>query len=380
MSEYSYIHTPVSYEGPIKEGIIFSILYYFYKKSISGTLVVQGENCEKKMFIEHKKIVFAASNGREDAFGSYLLKNELIDNDIFQKTSQYMSNKDRRFGRALIELGYFNYEQIWTWVPNHLKSIVFSFFDIQSGTYRILIEQNHEKENIVLDMDILSIILEGIRRLKSRQFVEKIFENIKELYVIDSKTISQLDLKPYEIHVFDLVRRGNELKDILKRSELLEFDTLRLLYLFLVLEIISPQKPAEKVKISSDNEPLSAVNTSTFHSFEEALRYYNMKYELIYKVMLKEIGPIALSLLLKAVEDIMDNLPTYFRKIQLNPDGSINGETLLKSVWYYDFDQYIGEFLRGLEEILYTEIYAVKKHLGVDYEQQVLKWINGIGS
>ena len=96
--------------------------------------------------------------------------------------------------------------------------------------------------------------------------------------------------------------------------------------------------------------------------------------------MLKEIGPISLSLLLKAVEDIMENLPSYFRKIQLNPDGTINEELILKSVWYHDFDEYIGEFLRGLEEILYTEIYAVKKHLGVEYEQQVLKWINGIES
>ena len=47
-------------------------------------------------------------------------------------------------------------------------------------------------------------------------------------------------------------------------------------------------------------------------------------------------------------------------------------------MWYHDFDEHIGEFLRGLEEILYTEIYAVKKHLGVEYEQQVLKWISGI--
>ena len=124
----------------------------------------------------------------------------------------------------------------------------------------------------------------------------------------------------------------------------------------------------------------ASINTSSFNSFEEALRYYNLKYEIIYKVMLKEIGPISLSLLLKAVEDIMENLPSYFQKIQLNPDGTINEELLLKSVWYHDFDQHIGDFLRGLEEILFTEIYAVKKHLGVDYEQQVLKWINGIGS
>jgi len=386
MTDFTQIHAQVPSEGDLKEGDIFSILYYIYKNSIPGTLVVDTGNVEKKMFMENRKIVFAASNGKEDSLGDYLLKNNLIDKDIYQKTGQYMEKNDKRFGRALIELGYFNYEQLWTWIPNHLQAIVSSFFDIKSGTYRIVSGFERQKENIVLDLDLLSVIVEGMRRFESKSFLEKKFADIDHLYVTDSRTMTHLDLKPYEIHVFDLVRRGPHIKDILKRSELLEFDTLRLLYLFLILGIISPQKNAktkEKTGIAPGKETWPedrGINASAFNSFEEALRYYNMKYEIIYKVMLKEIGPISLSLLLKAVEDIMENLPAYFRKIQLNPDGTINEESILNSVWYHDFDEHIGGFLRGLEEILYTEIYAVKKHLGVEYEQQVLKWINGIGN
>ena len=153
----------------------------------------------------------------------------------------------------------------------------------------------------------------------------------------------------------------------------MEFDTMKFLYLFLVLEILSTQKKAEKPQVLPEMETYS--RPSIFKSFEEALQYYNRKYEIIYKVMLKEIGPISLSILLKAIEDIMDNLPSYFQKVRLNPDGKVNQEPILKSVWYHDFNQHIGDFLKGLEEILYTEIYAVKKHLGVEYEQQVLKWM-----
>jgi hypothetical protein len=384
MTDFTRIHVLSS--SDLKEGDIYPILYYIYKNSISGTLVVNTENVEKKIFMENRKIVFAASNGKEDSLGDHLLKNNLIDKDIYHKTSQYMGKNNKRFGRALIELGYFNYEQLWTWIPNHLQAIVSSFFDIKSGMYRIVTGFERQRENIVLDMDILSVIVEGMRRFEAKSFLEKKFADIEHLYVTDSRTMTQLDLKPYEIHVFDLVRRGPHMKDILKRSELLEFDTLRLLYLFLIIEVISPQKSTktkEKPGISPGKETWPegrGINVSTFNSFEEALRYYNMKYEIIYKLMLKEIGPISLSLLLKAVEDIMENLPSYFQKIQLNPDGTINEELILKSVWYHDFDGHIGEFLRGLEEILYTEIYAVKKHLGVEYEQQVLKWINGIGN
>jgi hypothetical protein len=375
-------------QGEINEGDIFSILYDLYKNSVSGMLVVKADQVEKKMFIDKRKIIFASSNAKEDAFGEYLLKNNLIDEDIFQKTGLYLKKYNKRFGRALIELGYFNYEQLWTWIPNHLQAIVFSFFDIKCGTYQVVMDIEKQAENIILDMEILSVIVEGIRRFEFKHFLEKKFTGIEHLYVIDSRTMTQLNLRPYEIHVFDLVKRGSQLKDILKRSELLEADTLKYLYLFLILEIISPHKietdkTTKKPKIAQAGESWlenTGINVTTFNSFEEALRYYNMKYEIIYKVMLKEIGPISLSLLLKAIEDNMENLPSYLRKIQLNQDGTISEELILKSIWYHDFDKHIGEFLRGLEEILYTEIYAVKKHLGVESEQQVLKWINGIGN
>ncbi|MFC2146618.1 hypothetical protein ACFLRT_04570, partial [Acidobacteriota bacterium] len=47
MTDSSHIHVP--WQGDLKEGDIYSILYYIYKNSISGTLVVNAENVEKKM-------------------------------------------------------------------------------------------------------------------------------------------------------------------------------------------------------------------------------------------------------------------------------------------------------------------------------------------
>ncbi len=367
-------------QGEFNEGDMFSILHYINNHDISGVLAVRSGDVEKKMVIRDRKIVFAASNRKPDSLGNYLLENNLITRDIYSAAATYMAENKKRFGRALMELGYVTYDQVWTWVPNHLRGIVFSFFNIKSGTYRIMAEHREDidTENILLDLDILAVIVEGMRRFKSGTVVRGRFETIKNLYICNTDThlLQRLDLKPYEIHVLNLVRQESGLEAILSRSELLEFDTLRLLYLFLVLGIVSSRKNAG-VK---PPVPEAIPRLSTFNSFEEALKYYNMKYEIIYKVMLKEIGPISLSLLLKAIEDIKDNLPPYFQKLQLNPDGTINGELLLKALWYHDFERHIGDFLRALEEVLYTEIYTVKRHLGVEYEQQVLKWIRATGN
>ena len=363
-------------EGKLEEGDIFSILFHIYKNSISGLLEIESNQCRKQLVIEDRKIVFALSHRKEDAFGEHLLKKKIIDLDTYTKTSRLMEEKNTRFGRALIELGYFNYDQLWSWILDHLKTIVYSFYETRSGKYRIVPNHERDIENIVLDLDLMEVIVEGVRRFNSRDFLEAKFEIVEHLYVCNPRVLTHMDLKPYEMHVFDLVKRNTSLEDIVKSSELLEIDTLRLLYLFLVVEVISTQQGSTECEPSTLPEEVAGL--STFTSFEEALKHYNLRYELIYKTLSKEIGPIALSILLKAIEDIMENLPTYLQKINLNADGRIDEGTVLKLLWYHDFEKNIGPFLRGLEEILYTEIYAVKRHLGTAYEQQVLKWINGI--
>ncbi|MCP4153109.1 MAG: DUF4388 domain-containing protein [bacterium] len=368
-------------DGELKEGEIFTILYHIYKNSISGLLKVKTDNYEKKIVIEDKKVVFAISNIQSDAFGDHLLKNHVIDKVTYNEISRHMEIHNTRFGRSLIERGYLNYEQIWHWVLDHLKTIVYSFFKIKHGEYTVSVDHDSDIENIVLDIDLINLIVDGMREFKSKKFLESKFEDIEHLYSCNSKMLLQLDLKPYEMHIFDLVRRSSSLEDIKKCSELLEFDTLRLLYMFLVLEVISTKPDTHTHELEEDPPAEENIaRLSTFSSFDEALKHYNLRFELIYKTISKEIGPIAHSLLLKAIEDIMENLPFFLQKMQLNSDGRIDDEALLKTLWYHDFDKNCGEFLRGLEEVLYTEIYAVKKHLGMEYEQQVLKWISGIGS
>lgn len=364
-------------EGLIEEGVIFSLLHHLYKNSVSGVLVVTTEELEKRLVIEDRKIVFASSSLRSDSFSDYLLKHNVIDRSAFENASRYAANNNKRFGRSLIELGYLDYEKLWKWMPEHLKSIVFSIFRIQSGKYRILPDYEQEIENISLELDILGVLVEGVRLFRSVEFLENFFENIDNLYVRNPDIIGLMPLKPYEKHVFQLVKRESDLVEILRSSELMEFDTLRLLYLFLLVDAISTRPGESKdVPDSFPEEQVPAV--STFTSFEEALRYYNLKFELIYKTLSKEIGPIALSLLSRAIDDIMENLPPYFQKMHLASGGGIEEDTFIKTLWYHDFKKNIGGFLQGLEEILYTQMYVVRKHLGREYEQQVLKWLNGI--
>lgn len=362
-----------------------SVLMNIHKKSLSGTCEVISGEINKKITIENGKITFVASNQEGDSLREFLLRNKTIEGQAVKTAAGYMKKKKVRFGRALIELGLIGYDVLWDAIRGQLKHMVFSLFSLDSGHYQVRSDQAEYRENITLNCGIPEIIIEGMRAFQDEELLYRELENVKDVFLSKPETVKRLPLKSFEIHILDLVDKTASVKEIIQRSELLYFDTLKVLYMMLILEVVATEKVERKIRRGmARRDPFSTqvsedsgiVSISTFSSFDEALSYFNSKYELIYKVLSKEIGPIALSILSKAVEDISDNLPFFLKKFSLGPDGSVHKSPILKSVWYHDFDQNIGEFVRGLEEILYAEIYAVKRHLGVEYEQQILKWIH----
>ena len=166
------------------------------------------------------------------------------------------------------------------------------------------------------------------------------------------------------------------LSEIIAKSELLRFDTLKILYGLLRLDLLCDrQQPVAPADAHS-----AGYVPTTFTSFEDTLQYYNGKFEYIYRVLSKEIGPVAQSILFEAITAIMESIPACFHNLEITAEGRIEAKSILKSIWYENFEEHSNEFLKGLEEILYAEIYAVKRHLGKDHEKMILQWIREPGN
>ena len=89
---------------------------------------------------------------------------------------------------------------------------------------------------------------------------------------------------------------------------------------------------------------------------------------------------MAHSILSDSITAILESIPPCFQNLEIRNDGRIDEKSIMKSVWYENFSENSNEFLRGLEEILYAEIYAVKRHLGKEHEKLILRWIRESGN
>ncbi len=367
-------HLPIS--GALSEFDFATILAQMHGQALDGQLKIATARFHKTLWLENGRIIFAQSSLAEDSLGRFLLGRGIIDETIFEKSRRHMQKNQTRHGRALLEMGILTPELLWTEVAAHLRAIVFSLFTLRTGKYDIGPLPVSESENIILDIPVPQVILEGIRCIQDQGFIEERFAENMVLYPAPPAGHLPVSLKPYESHVLSLVAEAAPLATVVQRSELLRFDTLKILYSLLKLELLCDRKPAAHQPTPS----LIHQQPTTFTSFEETLQYYNARFEYIYRVLSKEIGPVAHSILFDSITAIMESIHPCFQNLEIRNDGRIDEKSIMKSVFYENFNENSNEFLKGLEEILYAEIYAVKRHLGKDQEKLILRWIRECGN
>jgi hypothetical protein len=367
-------HLPIS--GNLVEFDVASILAQMYHQALDGQLKISTTTFNKTLWLANGCIIFAQSSLLEDSLGNFLLKRRVIDAGSLKKSSATMKDKNIRQGRALLEMGFLNPEQLWAEVSAHLRAIIISLFPLSAGKYDIVAQPKTENENIVLNVPVPEAILEGIRQIQDQPFIESKFQEDMVLFPTAGPNHFPTALKPFEAHVLSLIGKGSPLAEIIAKSELLRFDTLKILYSLLKLGLICDrQQPVRQPTPNAARHSLT-----TFTSYEDILHYYNGKFEYIYRVLSKEIGPVAHAILFEAITAILESIPDCFLNLEITNDGHIEEKSVLKSIWYENFEDHSGEFLKGLEEILYAEIYAVKRHLGKEHEKMLLQWIRESGN
>jgi len=367
-------HLPIS--GGLDEFDVATILAQMDHQALDGQLKISTASFSKTIWLENGGITFAQSSLSEDSLGSFLLRRRVITAKNLEKCDAYMQDKDIRRGRALLEMGLLSSTQLWEEVSAHLRAIVYSLFPLSTGKYDIIAQPKNENENIVLNLPVSAAILEGIRQIEDAPFIESRFHETMVFFPAAQRDPSLAALKPFEAHVLALATAGSTPAGIIVKSELLRFETLKILYSLLKLGFLCDrQQPLRQ-------PPHSAVLhiPTTFTSFEDILQYYNRKFEYIYRVLSKEIGPVAQTILFEAITAVMESIPACFHSLEITAEGRIEAKSILKSIWYERFEEHSNEFLKGMEEILYAEIFAVKRHLGKDHEKMILQWIREPGN
>lgn len=347
------------------------ILFSVWESKITGRLLIKNDTTEKALIFKTGNLAIDKDIFEEKAFLKHLLKKKILDNPSAKKCEARTAKKKTSLLAAILDLGILSPQHLWKNMEVYAKQELFPLFDLSPLTSSLISEKTPSDTAILFTIPTLSLIREGIYRMKNIKLIDTLIPtDAEDFQKLTPDHMDQIDLEPYEEHLIHTAGEKSDLQTLISKSTLGEKYTKKVLLTLFCLGILGPSPMA------TPNKPLQEFSVA---ELQKILDTFNAKCSYIYKSLSKELGPVALNLMEKSIEDIKPHLSQHFQKIRLGIDGKIDLQSVLKSNLIMSDRDTIQLIIKSLNEILAAEILAVKKSLGSEFESTLIKNLETIG-
>lgn len=357
--------------GDLADTPFASLLFRVWKEKKTGHLKVKKETVEKIIYFQKGNIAIGRGKFNEkDLFRAIAQKN-LLDSSSLKKCKQFIEKNKTSHIKAIAELGHLSPSHLWNLIEDYSKSDLISLFDWPQAEYSFEPELHIEEYNILFLIPTLDFILQGIRQMKNYDIIHAhVPQEEEDIQIVSLDDLNPVHLEPPEKYLLQVIRSQKNMKNIYGASELGKKESQKIIYGFLCLGIVG--LPQIKVRSQPAQE-------SSQTDLNKSLDSFNAKCSYIFKYISKEIGPVALSVLEKCIEETLPYLSPHFKNIHLGIDGKIKSKSIQKNNFGVQDEEKKQYLLRDLNEILAAEILAVKKTLGNDHESKLVQNLEKVG-
>lgn len=151
-----------------------ALISAFYLAGETGELGVQKGAVKKVVFFEKGQPVFALSNLLADRFGQFLVRTGRIHPDQLADAAQVAQASGRRTGDVLVERGLLTDSDRPYYLGQQVKSIVYSLFAWEEGSYVMSFGAPPRQEVLKLDVHPATLISRGMKKLYKPERVRRL--------------------------------------------------------------------------------------------------------------------------------------------------------------------------------------------------------------
>jgi len=357
--------------GNLAEKHFSQLLLHIWKAEGSGRLEVIKESIDLRATFHKGQLVIIKDFLDEGAFCDSLHKKKVLESLPLKRCIKHAKDQKSSLLKTLIELDLLTPQQLWASLEEYQRTDLLPIFDWEQGEYFFDIEKPIHEHKILLQIHTLGFIHDGIRHMQNETLLKSLApEESKIAERLFPESPKSITLSAPERYVLSLIDRPKGLKHIYTMSELGHRETQRIILSLINLGFIGfPQK--NKTSQSSPEIPKSEIY--------RILELFNEKCSFIFKYISKEIGPVALNILEKCLEDAKPSLSPIFEKARLGPDGKVETNPILKGGISLSREEFNVQVLKGLNDILVAEVLAVKRTLGNEHESTLVNHLKKIG-
>jgi len=156
----------------LEPSILFQIMSF---SGLGGELKLVTSDNVASFYFREGALMYATIDTRKKKLGEFLIEKELITEDQLQKVlREFRSKKGRgRLGNILISRGYLDYNSLVSALQEQMKEVVYEVLSWKEGQFVFMIGAFPQEEDILLDVKLDSLILEGLKRLDEAKGPER---------------------------------------------------------------------------------------------------------------------------------------------------------------------------------------------------------------
>jgi hypothetical protein len=347
------------------------ILFSVWESNITGRLLIKTDAFEKRLTFKEGNLAIEKDYIEEKAFLKHLLKKKILDNPSAKKCESRAAKMKMTILTAILDLGILTPQHLWKNLESFAKQELWALFDLSPMDSSLISEKIPAESSILFVISTLALIHEGIYQMKNTKLIDVLIPKVAaDFQKLTPDHKDQINLEPYEVNLIHSVGEKRDLQTLISEGSLGEEYTKKALLALICLGLLGP------APMATPNKPLQEFSIA---ELQKILDTFNAKCSYIYKSVSKELGPVALNLIEKSIEDIKPHLWQNFQKIRLGIDGKIDLQAVLKSNLILADRDTIQLIIKSLNEILTAEILAVKKSLGSEFESTLIENLETIG-
>jgi two-component system, OmpR family, response regulator len=209
--------------GELKDNLP-SLINAFYLARETGELGVQRGKVKKSVYFEKGQPVFALSNLLSDRFGQFLVRVGKIKAEDLQDAAAAATASRRRTGDILVERGLLKDTERLYYVAQQVKSIIYSLFAWEEGSYTLSFKDKATAESIKLDAHPAQLIVRGIKKLYKPERLRRLVRPEDRLLPAQDPAyqLHEIELEKWEAELLpriDGTRTVAELEALARRPE-----------------------------------------------------------------------------------------------------------------------------------------------------------------
>jgi len=348
------------------------VLAEIWRQGLSGSLYVKAGGVSKCLSFERGTLVLDSVSFEEKDFLRYLLTSGAADLIALARVEEHAQKTDVSSLRALVETSVCGPERLCEHLEAFAREEALALV-AGGGAEREFHTRSGPPARVYIDaVDIPGILLEGVRRMTDDEALATALPATNEtIRRLPTSSAGAFGLSRAERYVLGLLEPPRSLAEICAASDIGEAATRRGLLAALLLGLAGAAGPKPKTaKLGAD---LSLAG------MDRLLGLFNAKCAYIFKHISKEVGPVALPLVGKALDEIRGRLDPAFQTAVLKPDGRLELKSLLPVKANIVGDECRRSMLRSMDEILAAEVLVVKRTLGPEQEATLVRSLEKIG-